>query len=101
MAYAHIKHDKSEARALRCILIGYLVGVKGYKVWNLEHHGPKCFNTRDATFDETKMGYSMLQGGKTDTECLIPNSQVEVEDCRSTKGGKETSQGEIDSKFES
>ena len=56
LAYAHIKQDKLEARAERCIFIGYLIGVKGYKLWRLEGVGQKCFISRDVVFDETKMG---------------------------------------------
>lgn len=58
LAYAHIKQDKLDARALRCIFIGYPEGTKGYKVWNLETKGPRCFNTRNVIFDESKMGYA-------------------------------------------
>lgn len=33
LAYAHLKQDKLEARAFKCVFIGYLVGVKGFKLW--------------------------------------------------------------------
>jgi len=32
LAYAHIKQDKLERRTLKCVFIGYLEGVKGYKL---------------------------------------------------------------------
>lgn len=36
LAYAHVKQDKLEPRALRCALIGYPSGVKGYKLWCID-----------------------------------------------------------------
>jgi hypothetical protein len=32
LVYAHIKQDKLEARALKCVFIGYPEGVKSYKL---------------------------------------------------------------------
>lgn len=56
LAYVHVKQDKLEPRALKCMFIGYPDGEKGYKVWNLEPTGPMCLNTGDVTFDESRMG---------------------------------------------
>jgi len=39
LAYAHIKQDKLEPRALICVFIGFPEGVKGYKLWKLESTG--------------------------------------------------------------
>lgn len=55
IAYIHVKQDKLEARAKKCIFIGYSEGIKGYKFWSLDNTGPKYRVSRDATFDESKM----------------------------------------------
>ena len=36
VAYARIRQDKLEPRALKCMFIGYPEAVKGYKLWCLE-----------------------------------------------------------------
>ena len=36
IAYTHVKKEKLEPRAKRCLFIGYPTGVKGYKLWDLE-----------------------------------------------------------------
>lgn len=86
LAYAHVKQDKLDARARRCVFIGYPEGIKGYKVWSLEPTGTKCFVTRDVTFDESKMGYKMANIKESASE-----PQVEVE-----LGSESTSQGTND-----
>ena len=57
-AYAHIRQDKLEPRALRCILIGYPEGVKGYRLWCMEPGYRKCIISRDVVFNELEMGYN-------------------------------------------
>lgn len=55
VAYAHTKQDKMEEKALKYVYIGYTKGVKGFKLWNMESNGPKCFISRDVTFRENQM----------------------------------------------
>lgn len=66
VSYAHTKQDKLEARTLKCVFIGYPEGVKGFKLWNMESTGPKCFMRRDVTFRKDQMAnqqkYQVIDG---------------------------------------
>ena len=44
-----------EARALKCRFLGYLEGVKGYRLWCTDFKLPKCIISRDVTFNEVVM----------------------------------------------
>ncbi|XP_073153422.1 uncharacterized mitochondrial protein AtMg00710-like [Henckelia pumila] len=79
LAYAHVKQGNLDPKAMRCIFVGYPNGQKGYKVWNLESSGPRCFVTRDITFDETKMGYNSKEKMPELRSVISIESQVEVE----------------------
>ena len=36
VAYAHTNQGKLEARAVKCIFLGYPEGTKGYKLWRMD-----------------------------------------------------------------
>ena len=51
--YAHVDNGKLEPRSIKCILLYYKFGVKGYKLCCSETK--KLVISRDVIFDETSM----------------------------------------------
>ncbi|CAJ2674023.1 unnamed protein product [Trifolium pratense] len=78
LAFAHVKQDKLDARAVKCVFIGYLEGGKGYKLWKMEPGGSKFIISRDVTFDETRMGMKCKDLEKR-PETGVERIQFEVE----------------------
>jgi len=51
--YYHIKKDKLNPRARKCVFVGFKRGVKWYKIWDPKDR--KFILSRDVTFDEASM----------------------------------------------
>lgn len=51
-AYAHIRQDKIQPRALKCTFHGYPKGVKSCRLWCIKPSMNKCIISRDVTFNE-------------------------------------------------
>ena len=56
-AYAHIKQNKLEPRAKKCVMLGYQDGVKAYRLWTLERGDQKIVISRDVSFNEDEMPF--------------------------------------------
>lgn len=54
VTYAHIRQEKIEPGALRCMFLGYLKGVKAYRLWFLEPGHRRCIISRDVVFNEVE-----------------------------------------------
>ncbi|GJW27045.1 retrovirus-related pol polyprotein from transposon TNT 1-94 [Tanacetum coccineum] len=55
VAYPHDKQGKLELRAIKCVLLGYLEGVKGYRLYRLDDESPKIVTSRNVVFNESVM----------------------------------------------
>ena len=88
-AYSHVRRSKLEARAIKCAMLGYQKGVKGYRLWSMEPGNNKVIVSRDVTFRELEMPY--IEHNKQN-EASKDNTSVEVELLE-----KESSDSEVDS----
>lgn len=51
-AYAHVKQDKLELRAIKGYFLGYPEGIKGYTLWTVDGKPYRVLVSRDVIFDE-------------------------------------------------
>ena len=79
-AYVCVDDGKLEPRSKKYIFVGYALGVKGYRLWCLDHQSPKIFIEKDVVYHEFAM---LSSSGDTVTPYASTRStvteQVEVE----------------------
>ena len=75
--YARVKTDKLEPRAVKCILVGYASGVKGYRLWCTDQDSPKFIISKDVTFHEDALFESRKQVERTEVGSSSDTVQVE------------------------
>nr|GEZ21827.1 hypothetical protein [Tanacetum cinerariifolium] len=68
VAYPHDKQGKLDLRAVKCVLLGYPEGVKGYRLYRLDDESPKIVTRRNVVFNESVMYKDTLKNSGADQE---------------------------------
>nr|GEW98337.1 retrovirus-related Pol polyprotein from transposon TNT 1-94 [Tanacetum cinerariifolium] len=79
VAYPHDKQGKLEPKTIKCILLGYFEGVKGYRLYRLDDESPKIVTSRNVVFNESVMYKDMLKDSGACAYKFVKELQVEVE----------------------
>ncbi|GJY59135.1 RNA-directed DNA polymerase, eukaryota [Tanacetum coccineum] len=78
VVYPHDKQGKLESRAVKCVLLGYLEGVKGYRLYRLDDESPKIVTSRYMVFNESVMYKDTLKDAGAGDKS-VDKLQIEVE----------------------
>ncbi|GKB03600.1 retrotransposon protein, putative, ty1-copia subclass [Tanacetum coccineum] len=78
VAYPHDKQGKLEPRVVKCVLLGYPEGVKGYRLYRLDDESPKMVTSRNVVYNESVMYKDTLKDSVT-SDKSVEELQVEVE----------------------
>lgn len=87
----HLEHWKG--------FIGYLEGVKGYKIWCIDLNPPKCIISRDVIFNENELAVKRqpIEETNFDTKTFeIVEFEVEASGHKSIKGVADSKDADID-----
>ncbi|GJU26713.1 retrotransposon protein, putative, ty1-copia subclass [Tanacetum coccineum] len=79
VAYSYVKQGKLESRVVKCVLLGYPEGVKGYKLYRLDGESPKIVTSRKVVFNKSVMYKDTLNNSSACNDKSVEELQVEVE----------------------
>ncbi|GJY48019.1 retrovirus-related pol polyprotein from transposon TNT 1-94 [Tanacetum coccineum] len=65
--------------AVKCVLLGYREGVKGYRLYRLDDESPKMVSIRDVVFNESVMYKDTLKDSGACADKFVEELLVEVE----------------------
>ncbi|GKA12355.1 retrotransposon protein, putative, ty1-copia subclass [Tanacetum coccineum] len=68
VAYPHDKQGKLEPRVIKCVLLGYPDGVKGYRLYRFDDESPKIVTSRNVIFNESVIYKDTLKDSGVDQE---------------------------------
>ncbi|GJT99994.1 retrotransposon protein, putative, ty1-copia subclass [Tanacetum coccineum] len=68
VVYPHDKQGKLEPRAVKCVLLGYPEGLKGYILYRIDNESPKIVTSRNVVFNESVMYKDTLKDSGADQE---------------------------------
>ncbi|GKF12211.1 retrotransposon protein, putative, ty1-copia subclass [Tanacetum coccineum] len=78
VTYLHDKQGNLEPRVVKCVLLGYPEGVKGYRLYRLDDESPKIVTSKNVVFNESVMYKDTLKNSGADDKS-VEELQVEVE----------------------
>ncbi|GJY01149.1 retrotransposon protein, putative, ty1-copia subclass [Tanacetum coccineum] len=78
VAYPHDKQGKLEPRTVKCVLLRYPEGVRGYRLYRLDDESPKIVTSRNVVFNESVMYKDTLKDSGAGAGKSVEELQVEV-----------------------
>nr|GEW57246.1 RNA-directed DNA polymerase, eukaryota, reverse transcriptase zinc-binding domain protein [Tanacetum cinerariifolium] len=75
VAYPYDKQGKLEPKAVKCVLLGYPVCVKGYRLYRLDDESPKILTSRNVFFNESVMYKDTLKNSSAGVDKSVEELQ--------------------------